>query len=160
MADRSRPTACKTLTVQRPDQVWVTDATCVLTGQGWFYLVAVLDVYSRRVIGWAMQSSPRRPRSLIAALRMALSPTSPHEPASSSTLIAVTSSPAPLTASSSSQHGLIASMSRKGNCYDNAFIESFWSSLKYELVYHHRFASLRRSSHRHLRLHRNLLPKY
>ena len=38
-------------------------------------------------------------------------------------------------------HGLLASMSRKGNCYDNAFIESFWSSLKYELVYHHRFAS-------------------
>ncbi len=39
------------------------------------------------------------------------------------------------------QHGLVASMSRKGNCYDNAFIESFWSSLKYELVYHHRFAT-------------------
>src|SRR6476646_8406994 len=40
------------------------------------------------------------------------------------------------------QHGLIASMARKGNCYDNAFIESFWSSLKYELVYHHRFTTL------------------
>ena len=40
------------------------------------------------------------------------------------------------------QHGLIASMARKGNCYDNAFVESFWSSLKYELVYHHRFATL------------------
>src|SRR5437868_8588472 len=40
------------------------------------------------------------------------------------------------------QHHLIASMARKGNCYDNAFIESFWSSLKYELVYHHRFATL------------------
>ena len=39
------------------------------------------------------------------------------------------------------QHGLVASMSRKGNCYDNAFIESFWSSLKYELVYHHRFST-------------------
>ena len=40
------------------------------------------------------------------------------------------------------QHGLLASMARKGNCYDNAFVESFWSSLKYELVYHHRFATL------------------
>jgi putative transposase len=40
------------------------------------------------------------------------------------------------------QHGLLASMARKGNCYDNAFIESFWSSLKYELVYHNRFASI------------------
>ena len=51
------------------------------------------------------------------------------------------SSPAPLTGRSSAQHGLIASMSRKGNCYDNAFIESFWSSLKYEVVYHQRFAT-------------------
>ena len=48
------------------------------------------------------------------------------------------------------------SMSRKGNCYGNAFIESFWSSLKYEVVYHQRFATYARSE-RHLQLHRNLL---
>ena len=48
------------------------------------------------------------------------------------------------------EHGLVASMSRPGNCYDNAFIESFWSSLKYELVYHHRFATRAPGPYRHL----------
>src|SRR5262249_10827 len=48
------PNRVKDLRVERPNQVWVTDATCVLTAQGWLYLVAVLDVYTRRVIGWAM----------------------------------------------------------------------------------------------------------
>ena len=55
------------------------------------------------------------------------------------------------------QHGLVPSMSRKANCYDNAFIESFFSSLKYELIYHHRFATRAQARHRHLRLHRDLL---
>jgi transposase InsO family protein len=54
------------------------------------------------------------------------------------------------------EHGLLASMSRASNCYDNALIESFWSSLKYELVYHHRFAT-RAEANRDLRLHRDLL---
>ncbi len=48
------PNRVQGLTVQRPNQVWVTDATGVLTGQGWLYLVEVLDVYTRRVLGWAM----------------------------------------------------------------------------------------------------------
>ena len=59
------------LTVQRPNQVWVTDATGVLTGQGWLYLVAVLDLCRRRVVGWAMSLSLDAPLT-IAALRMAL----------------------------------------------------------------------------------------
>jgi putative transposase len=63
------------------------------------------------------------------------------EELSSSTLIVGCSLPARLTGRSLAQHGLVASMSRKGNCYDNAFIESFWSSLKYEVVYHQRFAT-------------------
>ena len=56
MADRSLRTVSKASAVRRPNQVWVTDATGVLTGQGWLYLVAVLDLYSRRVVGWAMSS--------------------------------------------------------------------------------------------------------
>ena len=59
------------LTVQRPDQVWVTDATGVLTGQGWLYLVAVLDVCTRRIVGWAMSPILDAPL-VIAALGMAL----------------------------------------------------------------------------------------
>jgi transposase InsO family protein len=134
------PNRMQNLAVRRPDQVWVTDATGVLTGQGWLYLVAVLDVCTRRVVGWAMSPSLDAPL-VIAALRMALAQRRPR-----GTLI-VHSDRGSQFASAAyrqvlAQHGLLASMSRKGNCYDNAFIESFWSSLKYELVYHHRFATL------------------
>ena len=133
------PHRLQNLTVQRPDQVWATDATCVLTGQGWLYLVAVLDLFSRRVVGWAMSPIFDAPL-VITALRLALSQ---RRPAGS---LIVHSDRGTQFASAAyrqvlAQHGLVASMSRKGNCYDNAFIESFWSSLKYELVYHHRFAT-------------------
>jgi hypothetical protein len=66
------PNRVRTLVVRRPNQVWATDATCILTGQGWLYLVAVLDVFSRRVIGWAMSQLLDAPL-VITALRMALS---------------------------------------------------------------------------------------
>jgi transposase InsO family protein len=127
------------LHVDRPSQVWVTDATGVLTGQGWLYLVAVLDICSRRVVGWAMSPILDAPLT-IAALRMALAQRQPER-----TLI-VHSDRGMQFASAAyrqvlAEHGLIASMSRAGNCYDNAFIESFWSSLKYERVYHQRFAT-------------------
>jgi transposase InsO family protein len=127
------------LTVQRPDQVWVTDATCILTGQGWLYLVAVLDLCTRRVIGWAMHQILDA-GLVIAALRMALLQRRPRG------ALILHSDRGTQFASAAyrqvlAQHGLVASMSRKGNCYDNAFIESFWSSLKYEVVYHQRFAT-------------------
>src|SRR5438132_9582683 len=133
------PNRVRTLAVQRPDQVWATDATCVLTGQGWLYLVAVLDVFSRRVIGWAMHQFLDA-QLVIAALRMALRQRCPAQP------LIIHSDRGAQFASAAyrqvlTQHRLLASMSRKGNCYDNAFIESFWSTLKYELVYHQRFAT-------------------
>ena len=89
------PNRLPNLTVHRPDQAWVTDATCILTGQGWLYLVAVLDIYTRRVIGWAMHqilmpvwsSLPCAWHSCNAVLKQPLS----------STLIAACSLPAPLT---------------------------------------------------------------
>jgi len=125
--------------VQAPNQVWVTDATGVLTGHGWLYVIAVLDVFTRRVIGWAMNQILDAPLA-IAALRMALGQRRP-----AATLIVHSDRGAQFASAAYreilAQHHLIASMSRKANCYDNAFIESFWSTLKYELVYHHRFAT-------------------
>jgi putative transposase len=134
------PNRLRGLAVQRLDQVWATDATCVLTGQGWLYLVAVLDLFSRRVIGWAMSPLLDAPL-VIAALRMALSQRRPTQ------ALIIHSDRGSQFASAAyrhllTQHGLVPSMARKGNCYDNAFIESFWSTLKYELVYHRRFATL------------------
>jgi putative transposase len=133
------PNRVRNLVVRRPDQLWVSDATGVLTAQGWLYLVAVLDVFSRRVIGWAM--SPILDAPLVsAALRMALAQ---RRPAQSLILHSDRGSQFASAAYRQllAEHGLVASMSRLGNCYDNAFIESFWSTLKYELVYHHRFAT-------------------
>lgn len=133
------PNRIRQLPIKRLNQVWVTDATGVLTGQGWLYLVAVLDLHSRRVVGWAM--GPLLDASLaVAALRMALSQRRPAPK------LILHSDRGSQFASAAYRkllldHGLVASMSRTGNCYDNAFIESFWSSLKYELVYHHRFAT-------------------
>jgi putative transposase len=127
------------LTVQRPNQVWVSDATGVLTGQGWLYLVAVLDVCTRRIVGWAMSAILDAPL-VIAALGMALRQRRP-----AGTLILHSDRGSQFASAAYrqmlAQHGVLASMSRKGNCYDNAFIESFWSSLKYELIYHRRFAT-------------------
>ena len=133
------PNRVQSLVVRRPNQVWASDATCVLTGQGWLYLVAVLDLFSRRVIGWAM--SQVLDASLVStALRMALSQRRHYQ-----NLIVHSDRGAQFASDAYrqllTQHGLTASMSRKGNCYDNAFIESFWSTLKYELVYHHRFST-------------------
>jgi putative transposase len=133
------PNRVRDLVVRRPDQLWVSDATGILTGQGWLYLVAVLDVYSRRVVGWAMSPILDAPLT-IAALRMALRQRQPGR------ALIVHSDRGSQFASAAyrqvlAEHGLLASMSRSGNCYDNAFIESFWSSLKYELVYHHRFVT-------------------
>jgi transposase InsO family protein len=133
------PNRIRHLPIQRLNQVWVTDATGVLTGQGWLYLVAILDLHSRRVVGWAMSPLLDAPLA-IAALRMALGQ---RRPASNLILHSDRGSQFASAAYRSllAEHGLVASMSRTGNCYDNAFIESFWSSLKYELVYHHRFAT-------------------
>jgi len=133
------PNRLHNLKVQRPNQVWVTDATGILTGEGWLHLVAVLDICTRRVLGWSMSPILDAPLT-IAALRMALGQRPPRR------ALIVHSDRGRQFASAAyrqllARHGLLASMSRKGNCYDNAFIESFWSSLKYEVVYHRRFAT-------------------
>src|SRR5450755_4605778 len=133
------PNRVRGLVVQQPNQVWVTDATGVLTGQGWLYLVAVLDVFSRRVSGWAMSPILHAPLAM-AALGMALT-----QPRARSALILHSERGSQFASAAYRQllasHGLVASMSRPANCYDNAFVESFWSSLKYEVVYHERFAT-------------------
>jgi len=137
--DPIAPNRLPELTVNRPDHMWVTDATAVLTGQGWLYVVALLDVYTRRIVGWAMHETLDAPLA-VRALKMAIAQRQPG-----AELIVHsdrgTQFASALYRCTLAAHHLVASMSRKGNCYDNAFIESFWSSLKYETVYHRRFAT-------------------
>jgi len=127
------------LTSPEPDRVWVADITYVPTQQGWLYLAAVVDMYSRRVVGWAM--SERADQALACdALAMALGRRRPPEGA-----VHHSDQGSQYTSKSYQQQlqkaGLIASMSRKGMPYDNAVMESFFASLKHELTHHERFAS-------------------
>jgi putative transposase len=120
-----------------PNQLWVADITYIETKEGWLYLAAILDLYSRKIVGWAM--SERIDTVLVLnALAMALLHRCP--PAK---LLLHTDRGVQYASGDYRQTlghaGLIASMSRKGNCYDNATMESFWATLKLELVYRHCF---------------------
>jgi putative transposase len=126
-----------------PNQLWVADITYIETEEGWLYLAAIMDLYSRKIVGWAM--SQRIDTVLVLkALAMALLHRTP--PAN----LLFHSDRGVQYASGDyrqalSQAGLIASMSRSGNCYDNAAMESFWSTLKMELVYRQSFATRQRA---------------
>jgi len=116
-----------------PNQLWVADITYIETKEGWLYLAAILDLYSRKIVGWAM--SERIDTALVLkALTMALLHRCP--PAK---LLCHTDRGVQYASGDYRQAlgdaGLIASMSRRANCYDNATMESFWATLKLELVY-------------------------
>lgn len=120
-------------TVGKPNHVWVGDVTFIPTREGWLYLAVVIDLYSRKVVGWSM--SDRNNLSLVmSALQMAIDKRSPL-----AGLIHHTDRGSLYAAhryrALQEEHGIISSMSRKGDCYDNAVAESFFASLKNELVY-------------------------
>ena len=119
-------------TVTLPNQVWVTDITYIRTHEGWLYLTAVIDLYSRMVVGWSMNSSMAT-ELVLDALTMAVWRRRP-------------TGPVMIHSDQGSQFGsddfarwckdnqLVPSMSRRGNCWDNAVAESFFSSLKNERI--------------------------
>lgn len=122
-----------------PNEKWVTDITYVETREGWLYVAAVLDLYSRKIVGWSMAGHLRT--ELVAeALKMAVVRRKPaagllHH--SDRGVQYASSGYQDLLA----QSGCVCSMSRSGNCYDNAAMESFWGTLKTELVYQQKFAT-------------------
>ena len=122
-----------------PNQVWVCDITYIRTRSGWLYLAAVLDLHSRKIVGWAMASA--MPAALVcAALQMAIVQRNPAPG------LIVHSDRGTQYASAEHQallnkYGLIGSMSRKGNCWDNAVMERFFLSLKMERVWHKDYAN-------------------
>jgi len=118
---------------------WVADITYIRTRSGWLYLAAVMDLYSRKIVGWAM--APSMPAELVcAALQMAIALRQP--PAG----LIVHSDRGSQYASELhrallTRHGLLASMSRKGNCWDNAVMERFFLNLKMERVWQTDYAN-------------------
>jgi len=132
-----------------PNRVWAADITYLPTREGWLYLAVVIDLFSRRVIGWATADHLRASLA-IDALTMALDQRRPTDPRTGGggggggllhhsdrgVQYACDSYRAVLDA-----HGIAASMSRTGNCYDNAVVESFFKSLKTEWTHHHDYAT-------------------
>jgi len=123
----------RNFTIDRPNRVWVGDITFIPTREGWLYLAVLIDLYSRKVVGWAMSDRQNRPLA-IDALQMAIERRRP-EPG----LIHHTDQGI-LYASVAYReilkvHHMLPSMSRKGDCYDNAVAESFFSGLKNELTW-------------------------
>jgi putative transposase len=126
-------------TAAEPNQVWVGDITYIQTDEGWLYLAVVMDLWSRKVVGWSM--SERMTATLVCdALRMALfrrkRPCGVIMHTDRGSQYCSREHRAVLKA-----HGLIASMSAKGNCYDNAAMESWNHSLKVEAIHGERFAT-------------------
>jgi putative transposase len=117
----------------KPNSTWATDITYVWTGEGWLYLAVVLDLFSRMVVGWSM-SEHIDTRLVLGALEMASEGRKPPQG-----LIHHSDRGSQYASAQYRQalasRGIQASMSRKGNCWDNAVVESFFSSLKMELVY-------------------------
>lgn len=122
-----------------PNTRWTADITYVWTAEGWLYLAVVLDLFSRRIVGWAMEPTLQR-RLVLSALSMAV-----HNRRPDAGLLCHSDRGSQYASEdyqkALSDAGILCSMSRRGNCYDNAPTESFFASLKRECVYRHRFAT-------------------
>jgi putative transposase len=122
-----------------PDRVWVTDITYIKVATRWVYLTVFIDLYSRLIVGWDLSNSLSR-SSVIRAFNKAWWNRRPSKG------LIVHSDQGVQYASNDfrdvlEQCGAIQSMSRRGNCWDNAVAESFFHSLKTQFIYHHKFAN-------------------
>lgn len=126
-------------TVEAPNQAWVGDITYIRTAEGWLYLAVLIDLFSRRVVGWAMSRFVDT-KLVLSALDMALTHRQPE-----AGFIHHTDRGSQYAADDYQDKldsvGATVSMSRKGNCWDNAPSESFFSTLKTELIYREEFAT-------------------
>lgn len=123
----------------RPDAIWTADITYIWTQEGWLYLAIVLDLFSRRIVGWSM--APSLERSLVIdALAMAIAVRNPAEG-----LIHHSDRGSQYASLDYQkilrQKGIVGSMSRRGNCYDNAPTESWFATLKRELIYRTKYTT-------------------
>jgi transposase InsO family protein len=124
---------------QRPNQAWVGDMTYIPTNEGWLYLAVLLDLFSRRVVGWAVDKRMTRDLPL-RALQMAVQRRRPPSGLIHHTDRGSQYASAEYRAAVAAS-GMVCSMSAKGRCYDNAVAESFFHSLKIECVYGQKFTS-------------------
>ena len=125
---------------ESPDRVWLADITYIWTDEGWLYLACVLDAYSRMIVGWSMDA--RMTKNLVlSALRMGLERRRPED----GQLLHHSDRGSQYASEAYQQllraENITCSMSRKGNCWDNAMMESFFATLKKERVHQQRYAT-------------------
>ena len=134
----------RNFTASRPNQAWTGDITYIATEEGWLFLAVVIDLFSRKVVGWSMR--PDMHRSLVIdALEMGVYQRRPRPGE-----LIFHSHRGRQSASQAfreviKKYGLLASMSRKGNCWDNAVTETLFGSLKVERLYGERFETIRQA---------------
>ena len=142
-SDHEMPVAenllARTFEAETPDTRWTADITYLWTGQGWLYLAVILDLFSRRIVGWSMSETIDR-HLVVSALDAAISGRNPSEE------LLCHSDRGSQYASDDYQkrlkeNGIVCSMSRRGNCWDNAPTESFFAGLKKEMVHRTYFAT-------------------
>jgi len=133
----------RNFTADQPNQKWAGDISYIWTREGWLYLAVILDLHSRRVIGWAVSNRMKRDLA-IRALKMAIAFRSPlkgciHHTDRGSQYCSHDYQKV------LRQHGFNVSMSGKGNCYDNAAVETFFKTIKAELIWRHSWETRRQA---------------
>ncbi len=127
-------------TAAAPNRVWMGDLTFIPTSQGWCYLAVLIDAFSRRVVGWALDTQPSAELPL-TAWRQAVASRRPEagllHHSDRGIQYACTAYQTVLR-----EHGVVSSMSRRGDCWDNAVVESFFASLKVERLHEQRYATV------------------
>ncbi len=126
--------------VAQPSKVWVSDITYIQTKEGFLYLTTIIDLYDRKLIGWSLSNTMSTKDTSLAAWRMAIK----NRPFQKSLIFHSDQGVQYATkkfANTLESYGVIRSMSRKGNCWDNAVAESFFKSLKTELIYGNKLIS-------------------
>jgi transposase InsO family protein len=138
-----------------PNRVWMGDLTFIPTSQGWCYLAVLIDAFSRRVVGWALDTQPSAALSLTAWRQAAAS----RRPAAGLLHHSDRGSQYACTAYQTGlrEHGVVSSMSRRGDCWDNAVVESFFASLKVQRLHEQRFATVEQLRTDVAELHRAVL---
>lgn len=131
---------------QEKAQVWVSDITYIKTAKGWLYLTVILDLFDRKVIGWSQSANLNAESTTIPTWKMAIK----NRPPSNKLLFhsdrGVQYACKEFTQLLNSYKNVERSMSRKGNCWDNAVAESFFKTLKMELIYRNRYKSIEEAS--------------
>ena len=127
------------------NETWISDITYIKTGEGWLYLTTIIDLFDRQVIGWALSKSLFTNETIIPAWKMALSKRAIDKPLIFHSDRGVQYASKEFRKLLKTNCLIVQSMSRKGNCWDNAVAESFFKTLKSELIYHEEYKTIQQA---------------